>query len=184
MGKRRKKFGSSDLGANGEREVARLFETWWSSLEPDAKFKKTPASGGWSSPDVRGAFDVAGDLVTTAKQFPYCVEVKRRERWSLANFLRGGKSPVWGWWAQAKRQALEVNKIPLLVFRQNHDEWRFLMPDHAVHPQVDGEMRSFDRCMYGQGWIACGMLSDLLAVSPEDIVAYAEVPAQTPKVVL
>jgi Holliday junction resolvase len=119
---------SRTKGAVAEREVAKMFEEWWGKVEPGCKFKKTPLSGGWSSPDVRREFQTSGDLVTTAKKFPFSVEVKRREKWSWASLYKGGRSPVWGWWLQAETQGAEMLKTPLLLVRHNREEWHVIFP--------------------------------------------------------
>ncbi len=116
-------------GSAAEREVAELLRAWWDSVEPGVIFKRTPGSGGWSSPDARAAFKTAGDLVTTAARFPWCVEVKRREGWSWATLRAGRASPVWGWWAQAGRQAAECGLEPMLLFRRSREPWSAMVKD-------------------------------------------------------
>lgn len=122
-------------GAGAEREVAKLLEGWWASLEPGVRFVRVPLSGGWGTPALRPDFQASGDLATTARRFPWTVEVKRREGWSLKEFLAGRRSPVWGWWAQAERQAGECGKEPMLWFRANRQPWRVLVvePPRAVN---------------------------------------------------
>jgi hypothetical protein len=110
-------------GKIAEREVARKLEAWWGQIEPGCRFKPTPMSGGWSSPDVRESFKTSGDLVTTASRFPFCIEVKRREGWSWSTLRAGKPSPVRGWWEQAYKQAEEMRAEPLLIFRHNHECW-------------------------------------------------------------
>src|SRR4051812_33410532 len=95
-------------GNVAEREVAGLLKVWWLPVEPDAEFIRTPLSGGWGGPKLRGEFRASGDLMTTAKRFPFVVEVKRREAWVMKNVLKGQPSPVWGWWRQAQVAALEL----------------------------------------------------------------------------
>lgn len=126
------KINSRRKGKAAEREVARLLEVWWGGVEPGIKFRSTPLSGGFSTPDVRGAFEMAGDLMTTAESFPYCVEVKHRQNWSEKTFVAGKKSPLWSWWKQAQKSALEENKIPLLIFRKNRMEWRVIIPEETM----------------------------------------------------
>lgn len=121
-------FGSRPKGASGELEVCRLLEAWWRQLEPDCKFARTPGSGGWSTANNREAFGTAGDLVTTAKSFPFGVEIKRREGWTDRELLAGRKSPVWGWWKQCQKAAREMQKVPMLWFRRNHRKWLVMMP--------------------------------------------------------
>lgn len=124
---------SRKKGSVAEREVAALLCPWWAKAEPkDAEgkpiqFVRTPLSGGWGGPAVRAGFGAAGDLMTTAVRFPFCVEVKRRENWTLDTLVAGKASPVWGWWAQARRAAAEMGKEPLLIFRHNRRPWRAMI---------------------------------------------------------
>ena len=108
----------SSKGKVAEREVARLLSEWWGPLEPGAQFVRTPCSGGWSSREVRTGFRASGDIMTTAVRFPFTVESKRREGWSPANFVKGRRSPVWAWWRQALREAVEQNLEPMLWVRR------------------------------------------------------------------
>jgi hypothetical protein len=138
-------------GAVAEREVAAILQEWWRKLEPGCRFVRTPSSGGWHGREgagVRGDFRASGDLMTTARRFPFTVEVKRREGWSDKGFLAGGRSPVWEWWTQAQAQADEhkssimaaknegmlgvipdVVVVPMLVFRRSNEHWRVLVPE-------------------------------------------------------
>jgi hypothetical protein len=120
------KAGCRQKGAKAEIEVADLLQAWWSQLEPGCIFKRTPSSGGWASPDARRGFQTSGDLVTTAKRFPFTVECKRREI-SLRNFLAWRPSPVWGWWMQAQRQAKEQGGEPMLLLRVSRGPWMMLL---------------------------------------------------------
>lgn len=124
-------------GSRAEREVAKLVQTWWAQFEPAAQFVRTPLSGGWGGPTLRGGFGAAGDLMTTSKTFPFVIEVKRREAWSWKTFLAGKSSPVWGWWEQAQTQALEMKRTPMLWIRRNLEkQWQILVPcqvDRRAH---------------------------------------------------
>jgi hypothetical protein len=106
-------------GSRAEREVAALLEGWWGAVEPGCRFVRTPLSGGWNEAKVRGSFRCSGDIMTTAQRFPFVVEVKRREGWAPKNFLEGNASPVWGWWEQTIREAVEVDGVPMLWLRKN-----------------------------------------------------------------
>lgn len=123
---------SRQKGATAEREVAKLHAEWWGRLEPGCKFVKTPLSGGFSGPTVREAFEMSGDLMTTAKRFPFAVEVKRREGWCWRNVSRGLPSPVWSWWRQAIKAAAEMHRRPALWFRKSREEWRVMIPQDVV----------------------------------------------------
>jgi hypothetical protein len=139
-------------GAVAEREIAKLFEDWWQPVEPGCVFKRTPMSGGWASPEARGDFGTAGDLVTTARRFPFAVEVKRREGWNLERLWSGRPSPVWKWWAQARAAAAEMqHKTPLLLMRQSHMDWLAMVPLSFMYtalPQQPTVNRSTAVCFH------------------------------------
>ena len=127
-------------GAAAEVEVARLVQAWWRQLPTEAQmvpdggeseFVRTPMSGGWSTKRVRGNFRASGDLSSTSDAWPFCVEVKRREGWSLTMFAKAGKrgSPVWQWWGQCVRGADEEGAIPMLWVRRNRTPWIVMVPD-------------------------------------------------------
>lgn len=136
-------------GSKAEREVAGKFRDWWGAVEP-GEFVRTPLSGGWGGVQTRAGFRASGDLMTTAPRFPFSVEVKRREGWSLPVLIAGRKSPVWGWWGQAIGQAKEMTCTPLLIFRKNREPWRVLIPFVAARDVIPHER-----------WEACWVPSDL-----------------------
>jgi len=132
-------FGSRNKGSKAEREVASLLTSWWSAIEPDVKFVKTPLSGGWSNAKVRGDMRASGDIMTTSKTFPFAVEVKRREGFAWSTFLAGRASPVWGWWLQTLKAASEQKGVPMLWLRKNGEPWRIVLPwDASPTYAIDG----------------------------------------------
>lgn len=116
-------FGSRQKGAVAERAVAKLLAGWWSTFEENAQFVKTPLSGGWGGPSLRAGFRASGDLMTTSMTFPFTVEVKRREGWSLDRLKAGRPCTVWRWWWQAQEQAAEMNAEPMLWLKHNREPW-------------------------------------------------------------
>jgi hypothetical protein len=154
-------------GKRGERELARLLEAWWGKLEPGCEFRSTPSSGGWATPELRGHFLVAGDLVTTATRFPLTVECKLRESWSWAPLLAGRRSPVWGWWRQCERAALEEGRHPALFFRRSREPWHVITGWRLVESW---------RATHAKAWtkeklIAHGIDSDLAMVRLDALLA-------------
>lgn len=128
-----------EKGAVAEREVAEIVRAWWSKLEPECRFVRTPSSGGWGTPELRGHFQAAGDLMTTAARWPFAVEVKRREKeWSLPSLLNGLPTGAWGWWRQAQAAALEQRGVPMLWMRKSKMGWLVLVPEQAVSFAVGG----------------------------------------------
>lgn len=107
-------------GARGEREVAGILQEWWRRRETASEFIRTPQSGGWrKDTGVRAHFKACGDVMTTAENFPFCVEVKWRENWGVDNVLQGKPSPPWGWWRQCIEAADEQDGVPMMWMRRN-----------------------------------------------------------------
>lgn len=157
-----KRFGSRAKGKVGEREVARILQPWWAQRDPECEFASTPLSGGWNKASVRGGMKLSGDLCTTADEFPFVVEVKRREVWNLERLMTGKKSPVWGWWTQCLKSAQEQGGVPLLIFRKNREPWYYMIPE-SWYPHTDPEtvVTSPDGYM-----VRVGLLTDLLKLDP------------------
>lgn len=165
---------AGEKGKNAEREVAAMLKAWWSPLEPDCEFVRTPMSGGWSHGVARETFAAAGDIMTTAKTFPFCVEVKRRESWTLLGLQgRFPFSPVWDWWMQCQRDAASIHKIPALVFRKNRQPWRLWLPvrstywmPHTVSPEYQWSKDQLCAVQYGPLPPVQYLLHDILNVPP------------------
>lgn len=100
-----------------------MLSDWWVAVETGVEFVRTPSSGGWQTPTVRAEFRACGDIMTTAKRFPWCVEVKRREAWSERGLFLGRPSPVWAWWEQTLAAAATAKQRPMLWFRQSRRSW-------------------------------------------------------------
>lgn len=124
----------SKKGRNAEREVAKMCHEWWSKVDRKCEFKRTPLSGGWSTETVREHFKAAGDIMTTSDKWPFTIEVKRREGWSLDNLFNGKKTPVWKWWLQSCKQADVEKGVPMLWLKKNSRgptrpmPWLILLP--------------------------------------------------------
>ena len=103
-------------GQTAERKLVKLFATWW-----DSKFFRTPGSGAFATRGFVGVdtTQLSGDLVTTDVTFPFCVESKKVEGWTLEQMLSSTRTKMHDWWEQTLRETPE-GKIPLLVFTKNH----------------------------------------------------------------
>lgn len=104
-------------GSAFERECVALLSAWWDPHEK-GEWARTPLSGGWSSPEHRGAFRTAGDVVTTCESFPFSVEAKRRRAIHLESIIAGTSAEFRKAWVQAEGQADEAGLEPLLLFRR------------------------------------------------------------------
>lgn len=106
---------SRSKGSNNERAVAKEFEAWWQH----GQWARTPLSGGWASKDAREGFRTCGDIITTAADFPFCIELKKQEGWFLDQLIHNDKCVVLEWWKQAVDESPK-GLIPLLVMARNH----------------------------------------------------------------
>lgn len=109
-------------GKRYERKIAKIFETWAKTAGVDLTVRSTPLSGGWYQ---SGKYGVAGDLVATDAKFPFGVECKSREGWSLEQMLSNAKCPIFAWREQNVREC-PAGKIPLLIFTKR------LVPDYVM----------------------------------------------------
>ena len=115
-------------GAEFELSICRILSSWVTGdpkqlRAPVAQlaFRRrlittTPSTGDWNS---------AGDLsCRVGVEWPFCTECKKAGRWEMDGvFDPAIKWPVWGWWAQARRQADVVQLFPMLVrFTRNARE--------------------------------------------------------------
>lgn len=127
---------SKTKGANYERHVAKLMSDWWGG-----KFSRVPASGGlqWGS-DQR----VAGDIVPPPEaDYPFVVECKKREGWSMEHILLDIGEPR-KWWHQVVMDARRINKVPLLIFSRNRAKDFVMVPyDTELYQQL-GEDVEFE----------------------------------------
>jgi hypothetical protein len=115
-------------GSSNELAIAKLFKEWWQKGE----WARTPSSGGWATKDVREGFRTCGDIITTATDFPFCVEAKKQEGWHLEQLLTADKSLLYKWWDQAVDETPE-GLVPMVVFNRNHLE-RLVMLDRTSIP--------------------------------------------------
>lgn len=112
----KKKINSRTKGHTAERKLVKLFEAWWGT-----KFFRTPGSGAFATRGFAGMdlTDMSGDIITTDTSFPFCVESKKVEGWTLEQMLTSNKTKMHSWWEQTAKESPK-GKIPLLVFTKNH----------------------------------------------------------------
>jgi len=63
-----------------------------------------------------------GDLICD-EPFPFVIEVKR---------YKTGCAPQPAWWDQVSAAAKSAGLLPLLVYKYNHQRWKWRMPAEAV----------------------------------------------------
>lgn len=99
-------------GASAEREIAKLLEEELDGF--GLKFKR-------DLEQYRSAEH--GDLVCSDPTFPFCIEVKR---------YKTGCAAQPAWYDQVCAAANACHKLPLLVYKYNHQPWKWRMPVQAV----------------------------------------------------
>ncbi len=164
---------SRTKGNSYELRIAKLFAEW-----SGEEVRRTPGSGGWSS----SKFGVTGDLVCANKRFPFHVECKKREGWTLDDLITGVRKPddanpwcsIEAWWRQCIESCPKgpvsvaltgggLLKEPLLVFTRNRQA-DLVMVRHAfsavvfAYPATDINHGArylrvtLSRCRDGRGW--------------------------------
>lgn len=103
-------------GARYERAIAKLFTDWAREQGHHCEIRRTPMSGGWTHSKRMG---MTADIVASCKSFPFVIECKNRQKWSLAALLarvdKPGRGPVWRYWEQCLKAADGTGKMPLVV---------------------------------------------------------------------
>ncbi len=92
-------------GANGEREILKWFEENFAHLTQLRRNFLQSREGGCDSLSIPGI----------------ALEVKRQEQLSVRS-----------WWLQATEQAVKVERMPVLAYRQNRLKWKFCIPASLV----------------------------------------------------
>lgn len=82
----------------------------------------------WERVPMSGALDpkhkLKGDLYVPGENIKYCVEVKHYKDDHLTSKLLTGKNPtLLEWWKQTVREAEQIEKEPLLLFKYDRSKW-------------------------------------------------------------
>ncbi|QZA69097.1 holliday junction resolvase [Bacillus phage 010DV004] len=112
---------SKTKGASYELKIAKLLTSWWGG----GTFNRVPASGAlhWGR-DQR----VAGDIVAPLEAyFPFVIECKKREEWTMDHILLDIGQPR-EWWEQVVSDARRVDRVPILIFSRNRAKDFIMIP--------------------------------------------------------
>lgn len=82
------------------------------------KWERTPLSGA-----LDAKHKLKGDLYVPSKNIKYCVEVKHYAEDHITTKLLTTKSVFYGWWEQTCREAKQIDREPLLIFKHNRSKW-------------------------------------------------------------
>ncbi len=118
-------------GNKAENEVCAILsawqfpERWTQAAAAKAKADELPFRRRFTSTKpLDGTWAGAGDILAPQDHlFPWAVECKKIEGWTLDGALSNEKWPVWGWWGQCMLQADATARWPLLFFSRNRYPW-------------------------------------------------------------
>jgi Holliday junction resolvase len=100
-------------GAKGETDVRDALRK-----HTGLKWERVPGSGA-----LDAKHGLKGDLYVPGADNKYCVEVKFYEEDHLTSALLTGQNPqLLQWWQQTIREAGQVNKKPILIFKFNRSK--------------------------------------------------------------
>jgi Holliday junction resolvase len=105
---------SRQKGARAEADLVKKLSTW-SGLN----FKRIPMSGALDA--VHG---LKGDLYVPNSLNIYCIEVKHYKDDHLTSKILTDKTPqLIEWWQQTIREAAQISRKPLLIFKFDRSKW-------------------------------------------------------------
>jgi hypothetical protein len=83
------------------------------------KWERVPASGA-----LGAQHGLKGDLYLPKLHTDWCVEVKHYKDDQVSTKLMTSKSPIFDqWWEQTVREADQIEKKPLLLFKHDRSKW-------------------------------------------------------------
>lgn len=100
-------------GAKGENDVAKVLKA-----HTKLDFLRVPLSGA-----LDAKHGLKGDLYLLGGICRYCIEVKFYAEDHISSKILTDKIPkIQTWWEQCEREAKQINKIPLLIFKFNRSK--------------------------------------------------------------
>lgn len=83
-------------------------------------WERVPGSGGFNK-----SHGLKGDIYLPNESSKYCIEVKHyKDDVITSNLLNESESQLEKFWKQTVREASEINKEPLLIFKKDRGKWR------------------------------------------------------------
>lgn len=159
-----KRTSARQKGKDFEARVGILLGMWWSGYPyPRAHGSGSSTTQRAIAHDGRELF-YAGDLYIPP-EFPWCVECKNQQGWSLDSIINQTCKIVFvDWWNQCVRDASRVDKDPLLVFKKNRLTPLFVTRRASVEKYLSFEYLLPVRVImnYEDEVLFLGRLSDLV----------------------
>jgi hypothetical protein len=108
------------------------------------KWERIPSSGALDP--VHG---LKGDLYIPGEKNRFCVEVKHYADDQITSKLLSSKSPIFNeWWQQTVRQAEQVKKEPLLIFKYDRSKFFVATQDHIQSKYPTLRLKNNDYFVY------------------------------------
>jgi hypothetical protein len=119
----------------------------------------------WERTPMSGALDakhmMKGDVYVPQKVIKYCVEVKHYKDDHISTQLLTSTNPQFKqWWAQTIREAEQMEKEPLLIFKHNRSKWFAAFTDYDVILNI---VSRYPNLMLGPEDICICLLADFCA---------------------
>ena len=101
----------------------------------------------WERTPMSGALDakhmMKGDVYVPQVNTKYCVEINHYADDHISTKLLTTKSIFYDWWEQTVREADQMKKLPLLVFKHNRSKWFAAFTSEDVYFSiVDSECKN------------------------------------------
>ena len=101
--------------------------------------ERTPLSGALDAKHM-----MKGDVYVPGVNTKYCVEVKHYADEHISTKLLTTKSVFYDWWKQTVREADQMDKHPLLMFKHNRSKWFVAFTHEDVYLyMLDNESMKF-----------------------------------------
>jgi hypothetical protein len=105
----------------------------------DLRWERTPMSGA-----LGAQHKLKGDLYVPEVALRYCVEVKHYKDDHISTKIITSVKPMFfEWWDQTIREAEQMEKLPLLLFKHNRSKWFAAFCDPSIQLKVmDSEVKA------------------------------------------
>jgi Holliday junction resolvase len=105
---------SRDKGKRAEYQIRDVFRN-----HTGLNWERVPGSGGFSA-----SHGLKGDIYVPGEEEVFCIEVKHYKEETLNSLLlKNPDNQLAKFWAQTRREAEQVGKRPLLIFKKDRGVW-------------------------------------------------------------
>lgn len=119
---------SRDKGKRAEYQVRDLLRE-----QTGMKWERVPGSGGFNS-----SHGLKGDIYVPDEDIKHCVEVKHYKEETLNSLMiKNPDNQFAKFWAQTIREAKQIDKEPILIFKKDRGIWMIASRDEeGIVPEI------------------------------------------------